>query len=276
MEIRYSADPVRFPHMTTHEVRENFLIRFLCKVGEIQMLYSDTDRAIIGSAVPFDTPLTLSAADELKASYFTQRRELGVLNVGGKGAIEVNNTAYKMEKLDCLYIGKGNEKIYFSSDNPDNPGIFYLLSYPAHREYPTKLSKKENAETLNLGSVENSNKRTIYKHIHPKGIKSCQLVMGATIMATGNVWNTMPPHTHERRMEVYFYFDIEEDNRVFHLCGKPGETKHIVVSDKQAVISPSWSIHSGVGTSSYSFCWGMGGENQSFDDMDNLKIGDLR
>jgi 4-deoxy-L-threo-5-hexosulose-uronate ketol-isomerase len=276
MEVRYAADPVRFPRMTTDEIRKNFLIQSLFKVGEIEMIYSDTDRAIIGSAVPFDSPVILTTADELRASYFTERRELGVLNLGGEGTVEVNNKTYEMKKLDCLYIGRGNEKISFDSDNPDDPAAFYILSYPAHSEYPTKLSRKKDAKPSNLGSNENSNKRTIYKHIHPNGIKSCQLVMGVTIMAKGNVWNTMPPHTHERRMEIYMYFDIESDNRVFHLCGQPDETRHIVVSDRQAVISPSWSIHSGVGTSAYSFCWGMGGENQSFDDMDHLDIGDLK
>jgi len=276
MEIRYAADPVRFPRMTNNEISENFLIRSLFKVGEIEMIYSDIDRAIIGSAVPFDNPLALSATNELKASYFTERRELGILNIGGSGTVQVNGKKYKLQELDCLYIGRGNEEISFNSDKADNPANFYLLSYPAHREYPVKLSRKKDAEPSNLGSDKNSNKRTIYKHIHPGGIKSCQLVMGVTIMASGNVWNTMPPHTHERRMEVYLYFGIGKSDRVFHYCGQPEETRHIVVSDKQAVISPSWSIHSGVGTSSYSFCWGMGGENQSFDDMDHLDIGDLK
>ncbi len=276
MEIRYAADPVRFPRMTTDEIRKNFLIQSLFKVGKTEMIYSDIDRAIIGSAVPFDNSLTLSATDELKASYFTERRELGILNIGGSGIVQVNGKKYKLQELDCLYIGRGNEEISFNSDKADNPANFYLLSYPAHRKYPVKLSKKKDAESSNLGSNKNSNKRTIYKHIHPDGIKSCQLVMGVTIMASGNVWNTMPPHTHERRMEVYLYFGIGESDRVFHYCGKPEETRHIVVSDKQAVISPSWSIHSGVGTSSYSFCWGMGGENQSFDDMDHLDIENLR
>ncbi len=276
MEIRYAADPVRFSRMTTEELRENFLIHSLFKKETIEMVYSDTDRVIIGSAVPVDSPLILSTTDELRAAYFTERRELGALNIGGKGTIEVNSDVYEMEEFDCLYIGKGNEKISFKSNNPDDPAAFYLLSYPAHTQYPTKLSRKKDAEPLNLGSDKNSNKRTIYKHIHPDGVKSCQLVMGVTLMAEGNVWNTMPPHTHERRMEVYLYFDIKESDRVFHLCGQPEETRHIVVSNRQAVISPSWSIHSGVGTSAYSFCWGMGGENQSFDDMDNLDIGDLK
>lgn len=276
MEIRYAADPVRFRYMTTEELRKNFLIESLFKVGQIEMVYSDTDRVIIGSAVPFENPIILSATEELRASYFTQRRELGVLNIGGSGIIEINDKKYAMDELDCLYIGKGNKEIAFISKKADNPARFYLLSYPAHTELPTKLSKKKDAEPLELGSTKSSNKRTIYKHIHPDGIKSCQLVMGVTIMAKGNVWNTMPPHTHERRMEVYLYFDIEDTDRIFHFCGEPHETRHITVSNEQALISPSWSIHSGVGTSSYSFCWGMGGENQSFDDMDHLDIGELK
>jgi len=276
MEIRYAADPVRFSRMTTEELRDNFLIHSLFKKETIEMVYSNTDRVIIGSAVPVDSPLILSTTDELRAAYFTERRELGALNIGGKGTIEVNSNVYEMEEFDCLYIGKGNEKISFKSNNPDDPAVFYLLSYPAHTQYPTKPSRKKDAEPLNLGSDENSNKRIIYKHIHPDGIESCQLVMGVTLMAEGNVWNTMPPHTHERRMEVYLYFDIEESDRVFHLCGQPHETRHIVVSNRQAVISPSWSIHCGVGTSAYSFCWGMGGENQLFYDMDHLDIGDLK
>ncbi len=276
MEIRYSADPVRFSRMTTEELRENFLIDSLFKIGQIEMFYSDTDRVIIGSAVPFDSQLDLLASDELRSAYFTQRRELGVLNIGGEGVVEVNGKKYKMQELDCLYVGKGNEKISFKSNKADNPAAFYLLSYPAHMEYPAKLSRKKDAEPLTLGSNKNSNKRTIYKHIHPDGIKSCQLVMGVTVMAGGNVWNTMPPHTHERRMEVYFYFGIKDSDRIFHFCGQPHETRHITVANRQAVISPSWSIHSGVGTSAYSFCWGMGGENQTFDDMDNLDIGDLK
>ena len=276
MQVRYSADPVRFSRMTTQEVRDEFLIDTLFQPDSIEMIYSDIDRAITGSVVPAKKTLSLSASDELRADFFCQRRELGVLNIGQAGTVTVDGTDYAMANKDGLYIGRGSKDISFSSDNSKDPAKFYLLSYPAHADYPTKHIKMSEAEPVELGTIEASNKRTIYKLIHPAGAKSCQLVMGFTELAPGCVWNTMPPHTHERRMEVYMYFDIADDTRVFHLMGKPDETRHIVVADGQAVISPSWSIHSGVGTGSYTFCWGMGGENQAFDDMDNLTIDKLR
>ncbi|MBN2181595.1 MAG: 5-dehydro-4-deoxy-D-glucuronate isomerase, partial [Sedimentisphaerales bacterium] len=231
---------------------------------------------ITGSVVPAKKAISLSASDELRADFFCQRRELGVLNIGQAGTVTVDGTDYAMSNKDGLYIGRGSKDISFSSNDPKNPAKFYLLSYPAHTDYPTKHIKMSEAEPVELGTIEASNKRTIYKLIHPAGAKSCQLVMGFTELAPGCVWNTMPPHTHERRMEVYLYFDIADDTRVFHLMGKPDETRHIVVANGQAVISPSWSIHSGVGTGSYTFCWGMGGENQAFDDMDHLTIDKLR
>ena len=276
MQVRYSADPVRFSRMTTQEVRDEFLIDTLFQPDSIEMIYSDIDRAITGSVVPAKKTLSLSASDELRADFFCQRRELGVLNIGQAGIVTVGGTDYAMSNKDGLYIGRGSKDISFRSDNSKDPAKFYLLSYPAHADYPTTHVKMSEAEPVELGTIEASNKRTIYKLIHPAGAKSCQLVMGFTELAPGCVWNTMPPHTHERRMEVYMYFDIAEDTRVFHLMGKPEETRHIVVADGQAVISPSWSIHSGVGTGSYTFCWGMGGENQAFDDMDHLTIDKLR
>ena len=276
MQVRYSADPVRFSRMTTQEVRDEFLIDTLFQPDSIEMIYSDIDRAITGSVVPAKKTLSLSASDELRADFFCQRRELGVLNIGQAGTVTVDGTDYAMSNKDGLYIVRGSKDISFSSDNSKDPAKFYLLSYPAHADYPTKHIKMSEAEPVELGTIEASNKRTIYKLIHPAGVRSCQLVMGFTELAPGCVWNTMPPHTHERRMEVYMYFDIADDTRVFHLMGKPDETRHIVVADGQAVISPSWSIHSGVGTGSYTFCWGMGGENQAFDDMDHLTIDKLR
>ena len=276
MQVRYSADPVRFCRMTTQEVRDEFLIETLFQPDSIEMIYSDIDRAITGSVVPTKKPLSLSASDELRADFFCQRRELGVLNIGQAGTVTIDGTDYVMSNKDGLYIGRGSKDISFSSDDPKDPAKYYLLSYPAHAEYPTTHVKMSEAEPVELGTIEASNKRTIYKLIHPAGAKSCQLVMGFTELAPGCVWNTMPPHTHERRMEVYMYFDIAGDTRVFHLMGKPDETRHIVVADGQVVISPSWSIHSGVGTGSYTFCWGMGGENQAFDDMDHLTIDKLR
>jgi len=274
MEVRYSPDPIRFSTMTTREIRENFLIDSLFKFDSVEMVYSDVDRAVIGSAVPVTKSIELTSADELRADFFCQRRELGVLNIGR--AVTVDGKKFKMANRDCLYIGIGSRTISFASDDSRNPAQYYLLSYPAHKEYSTAHIKIEQANPILLGSVEASNKRTIYQFIHPKGVQSCQLVMGFTVLEPGCVWNTMPPHTHERRMEVYMYFDVPEDTRVFHLLGKPNETRHIVMGNGQAVISPSWSIHSGVGTGSYSFCWGMGGENQAFDDMDHLTINDIR
>ena len=276
MEVRYSPDPVRFTRMTTQEIRDNFLIDTLFKPDVIDMVYSDIDRAITGSAVPVKGKLSLTSADELRADYFCQRRELGILNIGAPGTITVDNQACNMQTLDCLYVGRGAKEITFTSESTDAPAKYYLLSYPAHTEYPTVHIQKSQSTPVTLGSMEESNKRTIYKCIHPENAKSCQLVMGYTILEPGCVWNTMPPHTHERRMEVYMYFSVTEDARVFHFMGKPDETRHISVANEQAIISPSWSIHSGVGTAAYTFCWAMGGENQAFDDMDHLKIEELK
>ncbi|NLP11955.1 5-dehydro-4-deoxy-D-glucuronate isomerase [bacterium] len=276
MKTRIVADPVRFLRMTTEEIRNTFLLDSLFKPDVIEMVYCDVDRAIVGSAVPTAKPLALEAASELRADFFTQRRELGVLNTGAAGQVKVDGKVYRMNNRDGLYIGRGSREIIFSSDDPVSPAYFYLLSYPAHREFPTMQAAKKDAAATHLGSAEQCNQRTIYKYIHPDGIRSCQLVMGFTELAAGSVWNTMPPHTHDRRMEVYLYFDVDDASRVFHLMGQPEETRHIVVANRQVVISPSWSIHSGVGTRAYTFCWGMGGENQVFDDMDGLTIDQLK
>ncbi len=275
MELRYAADQVRFQRMTTDEIRENFMVD-LFTPDEIAMVYSNVDRAIVGSAVPVSKKLILASAKELASDFFCERREMGVLNTGAKGFITVDGKKYDMENRDGLYIGLGSKTIEFESKDSENPAYFYLLSYPAHKKYPTAHAKKVDAEVTELGTQAQCNKRNIYKYIHPEGIKSCQLVMGFTELAEGNVWNTMPAHTHERRMEVYMYFDIPQDSVVFHFMGKPEETRHIVLKNRQAVISPSWSIHSGAGTSNYTFIWGMGGENQAFDDMDHIDINDLK
>ena len=276
MEIRYSPDPAHFCRMTTQEVRGTFLIESLFHPDSIDMVYSEIDRVIVGSAVPGRKPLELTSADELRADYFCQRRELGVLNIGQAGAVTVDGKKYAMANLDCLYIGRGSKEISFASDDSAHPARFYLLSYPAHKEYPTSHIQISQASPIHLGSMEESNKRTIYKCIHPDGVKSCQLVMGFTLLEDGCVWNTMPAHTHERRTEVYMYFNMPDNARVFHFTGPPKETRHIAVANGQVVISPSWSIHAGVGTSSYTFCWGMGGENQKFDDMDHLGVVDIQ
>jgi 4-deoxy-L-threo-5-hexosulose-uronate ketol-isomerase len=276
MDVRYTADAVRYARMTTEELRESFLVDTLFAEDTITMVYSDVDRAILGSAVPATKTLSLESAPELRAETFCERRELGILNIGGSGTVTVDGTQYPMAARDGLYVGRGSKTIAFASDTDRSPARYYLLSYPAHAAYPTVHVRASEAEPVRLGSAEGSNKRTIYKLIHAEGARSCQLVMGFTVLEPGSVWNTMPPHTHERRMEIYLYFDIPENDRVFHLMGRPEETRHIAVADGQAVISPSWSIHSGVGTAAYTFCWGMGGENQAFDDMDHLTIDELR
>lgn len=276
MEVRYSPDPIRFERMTTQETRYHFLVESLFVPDTIEMIYIDIDRVIVGSAVPMEQPLPLTSAGQLRAEYFCQRRELGILNIGQAGTITVDGKRYEMANRDGLYVGRGSQSIVFESQDPKRPAQYYLVSYPAHAAYPTTHIVKAQAAAVPLGSIPQANKRTIYKYIHPDGVKSCQLVMGFTELAEGCVWNTMPPHTHERRMEVYMYFDFPDTARVFHLMGKADQTRHIVVAPRQVVISPSWSIHSGVGTQAYSFCWAMGGENQTFDDMDGISIADIR
>ncbi|MFC1992360.1 5-dehydro-4-deoxy-D-glucuronate isomerase [Chloroflexota bacterium] len=276
METRYSVDNVRYQGMTTDELRSSFLVDNLFRQTEITLLYSEVDRVIIGSAAPVERKLTLSSAKELAAEYFTQRRENGVINIGGRGKIVVDGKEFGMENRDGLYIGRGSRVIEFETADNKSPALFYFLSYPAHCDYPTVQAKKADAEAVHLGSKKEANERTIYKYIHPGGIQSCQLVMGFTELAEGSVWNTMPTHTHERRMEVYLYFDVPDGAAVFHLMGKPSETRHVVIRNRQAVISPSWSIHAGVGTSNYTFIWGMGGENQDFGDMQGVDMENMK
>jgi len=280
MKVRHTPDPVRAAGMSTEELRESFLVDTLFGEDRIAMVYSDADRAIIGSAVPATRPLSLESAPELRAATFCERRELGVLNIGGPGTVTVDGVAHPLAGRDGLYVGRGSKVITFASDSAQKtatpPARYYLLSFPAHAAYPTVRIRQSEAESVRLGSQELCNQRTLYKLIHPGGARSCQLVMGYTVLEPGNVWNTMPPHTHERRMEVYLYFGLPADARVFHFMGRPESTRHLVVADGQAVISPSWSIHCGAGTAAYSFCWGMGGENQAFDDMDLLTLDQLR
>ena len=275
MKLLQMADPVRYARMTSEELRATFLLEGMFKPGAIEYAYVDLDRTVIGSAVP-TALLTLETQPELRAEYFLERRELGVLNVGGDGSVVVDGVTFDLDKLDCLYVGRGSKSVTFVSKSAAAPASFYLLSYPAHTEHPTKMVKFADLKGVELGSAETCNKRTIYKAIHREGIKSCQLVMGFTLLATGSNWNTMPAHTHMRRSEVYFYFDIEPDQRVMHLMGPPDATSHLIMADKQVVVSPGWSIHAGVGTKSYGFCWGMGGENQDYADMDLVAIRDLK
>jgi 4-deoxy-L-threo-5-hexosulose-uronate ketol-isomerase len=275
MNIIYSADSVRYQRMTTDELRASYLVK-LFTPGAVEMAYSDCDRAVLGSAVPSAGPLTLSSADELRAEFFCERRELGVLNIGGAGRVTVDGAAYEMDHLDGLYVSRGSREIVFESADASAPAEYYLLSYPAHTAYPTTHAKKADAEAVPLGAMADCNVRTIYKYIHPRGIQSCQLVMGFTELAEGSVWNTMPSHTHTRRSEIYLYFKMKPATRIIHLMGLPSETRHLVIAEKEAVISPSWSIHSGGGTGQYTFCWGMGGENQTFEDMDPVTMDQLR
>jgi 4-deoxy-L-threo-5-hexosulose-uronate ketol-isomerase len=276
MKTVMMADPVRYPRMTTAELRETFLLQGLCEPGKVSLNYVDLDRTVVGFAAPVDAPLTLLTYPELRAEYFLERREVGVLNVGGKGTVSVDGQSYELNNLDVLYVSRGKKQVTFASNDKDSFAAFYLLSYPAHAEYPVTLVRKEDANPTELGSVETCNKRTICKYIHLQGARSSQLVMGVTHLAPGSNWNTMPPHTHMRRSEVYMYFNVAEDARIVHLMGPPDETRHIVMADREVVVSPGWSIHAGVGTRAYSFCWGMGGENQDYADMDPAPVQSLR
>jgi 4-deoxy-L-threo-5-hexosulose-uronate ketol-isomerase len=272
MKTYLMADPVRYPRMTTEEIRETFLVNSLYAPGELRLAYIDLDRAVVGMAVPLTDLMTLPADPDLRAAYFTERREIGALNIGGSGSIRVDGVIYELANLDCLYIGRGNVEISFESDNQENPAVFYLLSYPAHKAYPTQLIRNADANPTQVGSSETCNLRTIHKYIFLDGAKSCQLVMGVTHLASGSVWNTMPAHTHMRRSEIYMYFNVVDDARVFHMMGPADETRHIVMKNRDAVISPGWSIHAGVAMRAYSFCWGMGGENQDYADMDPVPL----
>ena len=275
MEIRNAANPKDLKTYDTTRMREEFLIQGLFHPGEIKMVYSHVDRIIAGSVSPL-SPMALEAGKELRADYFLQRRELGIINIGPKGIVTVDGVEYVLETRDGLYIGMGSREIIFASSDINNPARFYFNSAPAHMTYETQKIEISKAEPAKMGSLEEANQRTIYKYIHPLGVKSCQLVMGMTILEPGSVWNTMPCHTHDRRMEVYLYFNLPEEGVVFHYMGEPKETRHIVMRNEEAVISPSWSIHSGCGTRNYTFIWGMVGENQVFADQDLVNMKDLK
>jgi len=276
MQIRDGVNAKDFKHYTTERIRNDFMITDLFTKGEINMTYSNIDRIIAGSACPVEKPLRLEAGKEIGAEYFLERRELGVINIGGKGKVKVDENEYELDSRDGLYVGMGAKEVSFESENRDEPAKFYLVSAPAHKTYPNVKININDAKPQHAGSLDNSNKRTIYKYVHPDVAKSCQLLMGMTLLEPKNVWNTMPCHTHARRMEVYLYFDMSEDDVVFHIMGEPDETRHIIVRNEQAVINPSWSIHSGVGTGNYTFIWGMVGENQTFSDMDDVAMKDLK
>jgi len=276
MQVRHAVHPEHAASMKSDALREHFLIDAIFSPKKIKLVYSHNDRLIVGGIYP-DTPMTLDVDKNIiGADFFLERREMGVINIGGAGKIKVDDISYSMEHKDGLYIGKGSKNLSFESNDTANPSKFYINSSPAHATFPTEKVSFDDIEPDHLGELENCNKRSIRKYFHPQGIKTCQLVMGMTTLEKGSVWNTMPVHTHERRMEAYFYFNMAQDQLVFHLMGTPSETRHIIVRNHEAVLSPSWSIHSGAGTSNYTFIWGMAGENQTFTDMDGVPMSELR
>lgn len=276
MQIRFQNSPKETSQMNTQQLRENFLVQNLMQPGKMELVYSHYDRMIIGGAVPTASAISLPQEEELKSDFFLERREMGIINVGGKGTVLADGVAYEIDKLECVYLGKGTKDVSFSSNASGTPAQFYILSVPAHHTYPNKKITKDEASPVNLGDMATSNKRTIYKYIHNDGIQSCQLVMGLTTLDAGSVWNSVPPHTHTRRMEVYFYFDVDAAQRVMHFMGQPQETRHLVMANHEAVISAPWSMHFGVGTANYGFIWGMAGENKEFTDMDPQPVASLK
>jgi 4-deoxy-L-threo-5-hexosulose-uronate ketol-isomerase len=276
MKTIQAADRDSYRRMTSDELRAKFLVADLFQPGRAQFWYTNVDRAVVGGIVPLDKALALEGGKEMACDFFCERREAGVINLGEAGAITVDGTTYRVAPRECVYIGRGSRVVSFASDSAKAPAMFYLVSYPAHADYPTTHAGLDKANRIDLGSAKEANSRTIFQYIRIGKIKSCQLVMGFTELHEGSVWNTFPPHTHDRRTEVYCYFDLPKDGLVFHMLGEPDETRHVVVREKQVVLSPEWSIHSGVGTGSYKFVWGMGGENQVFDDMDKVDIDGMK
>ena len=276
MKTLHQVHPDDFKKYGTEEIRSKFLLDGLVRSGSIEAIYTHYDRMIVGAACPVESALTLATYPELKSDNFLDRREAGIINIGGKGKITVDGQPHEVEKQDCLYVGKGVVQVIFESYDTASPAKFIFFSCPAHQEYPTRLMKPAEALPAELGSLENNNHRTINKYIHLDGIKSCQLVLGVTNFQKGSIWNTMPPHTHDRRMEAYFYFDLPEKQRVIHFMGEPHETRHLFLNNEQGIISPGWSIHSGVATANYSFIWAMAGENMVFTDMDQVALDGLK
>ena len=280
MDIRYSANQRDVKRYTTEELRREFLIEELYRPDEVVAVYSHIDRMVTLGCMPVREKVSLEKGIDVWASFgthsFLERREIGIFNIGGSGTVTVDGTVYSLDYKDCLYITRGAGKVLFSSDSGAAPAKFYMVSAPAHCSYKTKLIRLADAAKRPCGAAENANKRVINQFIHPDVLQTCQLSMGMTVLERGSVWNTMPVHTHERRMEIYMYFEVPENEVVFHLMGEPQETRHIVMHNEQAVLSPSWSIHAGVGTGSYTFIWAMGGENQAFDDMDDISTLSLK
>lgn len=276
LDVRYTHSPKHIRHASTEELREDFLVQGIFIPGEINLTYTHNDRMIFGGIVPTTEALSVQLSTELGVTHFLERRELGVINIGGKGYIEFDGEKHEMVKQDGFYIGRGTKDIKFTSADKNDPAKFYIASTPAHHTYPSVKIEIDKITPRDIGFDANMNKRQIFQYIHPNNCESCQLQMGYTILAEGSSWNTMPCHTHERRMEVYLYFDLPEDNAIFHFMGTPDETKHLVVGNEEACISPSWSIHSGVATADYSFIWSMCGENITYDDMDFVEMKDLK
>lgn len=274
--MHYLPTPEEARRMTADELRAAFLVQGLFTPGAVTLRHVHLDRVVLGGAVPTDRPLRLDAPAWLGAEFFAERRELAVLNVGGSGAVDVGGARHSLEKRDVLYIGRGQREILFSSAQPSAPARFYIVSYPAHADHPTALVRHADVAGDEIGTAERANRRRIARYIHLEGVRSAQLVMGVTTLAPGSVWNTMPAHTHHRRSEVYLYFDLPPDAMVVHLMGTPTDTRHLVVRDGEAVLSPGWSVHAGCGTASYSFCWAMGGENQVYTDMQPVDMGEIR
>lgn len=273
---RYAASPQDVKTYDTTKLRDEFLIDNLMEEDKINLVYSHYDRFIIGSAVPTSSALKLESIDALKADFFLERRELGIINVGGAGTVTVDGISYELKNKEALYVGQGNKNVEFSSESATEPALYYLNSTPAHKAFPIKKIGQDDVEVIELGSPETANARTLRKYIVNSVVDVCQLQMGMTTLKSGSSWNTMPAHVHDRRMEVYFYFEVAADQAVCHFMGQPQETRHIWMANNQAVISPPWSIHSGSGTSSYSFIWGMAGENLDYSDMDHCKINELK
>lgn len=276
METRYTHSPEDIRHYSTEQLRKEFLVEKIFIPGKIQLTYTHNDRMIFGGVTPTDAPLEIILNKELGVDYFLERRELGIINIGGAGKIKIDGQVETMQKQDGFYIGKGTKEVIFTSENAADPAKFYVVSTPAHHKYPNVKIGIEQITPRVTGEPLTLNQRQIFQYIHPNQCESCQLQMGYTILKPGSSWNTMPCHTHERRMETYLYFDMDPDTRVVHLMGKPDETKHLFISNEQAAISPSWSIHSGVGTSDYTFIWAMCGENITYDDMDMIPMQELK
>ena len=274
--MQYFPTPSQSRALTTQELRESFLVTDLFVPAKVTLRITDLDRAVVGGAVPTTAPLSLDNPAALRASFFAERREIGILNIGGDGSVTVDGTTFDLAIRDVLYVGRGSREVSFASDDASNPARYYIISYPAHAEYPTKLVKEAETRPNELGTAERANKRKIARYIHKDGVRSSQLVMGVTVLEPGSVWNTMPAHTHSRRSEIYLYFGVPADARVVHLMGEPQELRSMIVRDGEVALSPGWSVHSGCGTAAYSFCWAMGGENQDYADMDPVPVEEMR